>query len=704
MTMKYLLLAAALLLSSVAQAAAPVISLSASRTTGTAPLYVNFDATGTTDADTSNPFHDLDYEWSFGDTNAGLWGNGADTSLSKNFAKGPVAAHVFETAGTYTVFLKVSDGTTPVRNTSTTITVTAADITFSATTACISTGIDFTGCPLIPGTYADSATCIIAGPCVTSSDVDATCTTQLAAGKRRLLWRRGDTGFLFSTFCFIGVTGPGILGSFGSGAKPIFTGTGSPQNAIEISNSTTYSGLTDWRIMDLKFVGPSNYAYVVNGGGTTSNILMLRLDMTGFGIGAMFNAALLDNYNINSGGSHVAWDKIAVVDCTWVLPFNSNSYPVFMSAERAAIMGNNFNNNNTGAHLSRFGYAAKMVISNNTLSSPKGSEGNEVIKLHAPTWRTFTGTTHSTTTIDGIWNTTGYVTNEIITGSGIPANTRIATIASASSITITSAATASATVTLTLANKIGSAGIGGGYSRWVVISGNKFVGDTAIFTVSMQAQNSSSDERVKDVIVEKNWFTSGPIDQYGLIITAQEITVRNNLIDMTGGTDASRCILVYQPGNTATQNTLIPQNIWIYNNTCYTSDTWAFSSKVAFVWLGTSASTIFPDLVTISNNLMYAPNALVPQVIVDSGATNRTTGINTSDAQAKNTSPSFDSVTPTTPQTFRIGTGSYAATGGTAIFPASNRDFFNCDDNTANERLGAFVPRTRARCTSAARQ
>lgn len=64
--------------------------------------------------------------------------------------------------------------------------------------------------------------------------------------------------------------------------------------------------------------------------------------------------------------------------------------------------------------------------------------------------RAITGDTHSNTTIDGISAThmLGLVAGQAITGSGIPANTTIATIASATSITISQAASATATVSL----------------------------------------------------------------------------------------------------------------------------------------------------------------------------------------------------------------------------------------------------------------
>ena len=81
--------------------AAITADISPARTSGVAPLAVFFDATGTIDTDGStNDFHDLTYSWDFDDPDAGTW---SFSGLSKNVAFGPVAGHVFETAGTYGV-------------------------------------------------------------------------------------------------------------------------------------------------------------------------------------------------------------------------------------------------------------------------------------------------------------------------------------------------------------------------------------------------------------------------------------------------------------------------------------------------------------------------------------------------------------------------------------------------------------------------
>lgn len=70
---------------------------------------------------------------------------------------------------------------------------------------------------------------------------------------------------------------------------------------------------------------------------------------------------------------------------------------------------------------------------------------------------TFTGDTHTNTTIDNISSTTGLVVGQLLTGTGIAASTRIASIDSATAITVDTATTATAagvTITRAILGKI----------------------------------------------------------------------------------------------------------------------------------------------------------------------------------------------------------------------------------------------------------
>jgi chitodextrinase len=137
-------------------------SIAPTRLSGVAPLAVSFDATGTTASSTSRPFHELEYRWDFGDPGGSpvsgtTWNAGSRPGLSsRNAATGPVAAHVFETPGNYTVVLNVFDGTNAA-STSVNITVQDPNVVYAGTnTICFSTSGNFSGCPAGASTITTS--------------------------------------------------------------------------------------------------------------------------------------------------------------------------------------------------------------------------------------------------------------------------------------------------------------------------------------------------------------------------------------------------------------------------------------------------------------------------------------------------------------------------------------------------------------------
>ena len=81
---------------------------------------------------------------------------------------------------------------------------------------------------------------------------------------------------------------------------------------------------------------------------------------------------------------------------------------------------------------------------------------------------TFTGDTHTNTTVDNISSTAGLVVGQLLTGTGFAANTRIASINSATAITTTLATTATnagVTITRTMLGKIVDADFPGNAGR-----------------------------------------------------------------------------------------------------------------------------------------------------------------------------------------------------------------------------------------------
>ncbi len=640
--------------SAIPEGANPItLSLIPARTSGVAPLSVFFDATGTTDPTmTSRPFHDLEYTWDFGDPSSGTWANGAQPNVSsKNTATGPVSAHVFETPGTYTVTLTAFDGVN-TNTTNTTITVDDPDVVFAGTnTICVSSNTTPTaganGCPT--------------GAQTVMQPNFATAINTYALTNRRVLFKRGDV-FTGTTYGWLKVDGPGIIGAFGidQTIKPIVRITiSSTYNTpyLALSNNNT-AGINDWRIMDLEFDGLGNIkSQGISAFGSIDQVTILRMNMHDIGVGILFDPQVLDYQNSSSqdiyGNITVTnfplprhiYDEIAIVDST-LTPVRPSAYGwrIYASAKHFSIMGNTlgnvFDDTSMGYHTIRNNYAHKYVLSNNTFSKSKGL----ALKLHAPAWCDATSLTNQC------------LFNAVASTMPTPTYSYL-------------------TNTQPVVSVMGQTG---GYSEQIIISDNKIIGnsiagDPPVYLFNVGPQNDAKDERLKDIILERNFFKAGLNTQAALIITGREITARNNICDLTGGTNGRTCIEVkpYSPISPAP----FPKDIWVYNNTAYNGDVTAISQP--------SFSAVKVDLgavdVAVKNNLGYSPlsfasltrllynlSACTPSCVVESN--------NSTDSQIKNTSPAWASSTPSTPADFRLTSDSYGLNTGTAVKVFS--DFF----------------------------
>jgi len=195
------------------------------------------------------------------------------------------------------------------------------------------------------------------------------------------------------------------------------------------------------------------------------------------------------------------------------------------------------------------------------------------------------------------------------------------------------------------------------FSEQIVIADNKFsAGAGAGWTVTIGPQDSAENEKVRNVIVERNWFAPHASQQVALVIWAQDVTVRNNLFNLTGTSDR-RGIMVDRRGVEPP-----PANVHVYHNTFYSNSAGNFSPIGFFTGAGMIAK----------NNLGYAPLSTSRDMI--SGAA--TIAGNSSDANILLT-PSFVSAAPLAPADFRLGSGSYALNAGVAAPVLS--DFFRTD-------------------------
>jgi PKD repeat protein len=524
-------------------------SLVPSRTSGVAPLYVFFDATASTAVATSRPFHELEYRWGFG-------------------ATGPVAAHVFEAPGTYTVTLTVLDGTdTATRDVQ--ITVTDPETVFAATTLCVGNSQPVAG----------SGGCPAGAAVLASADFAAAVNNNIAT-RRRILFRRGDT-FASAATAEIRLDGPGLIGAFGSGAAPVVNVTGN-HRAIQLSSGAT-PGIKDWRIVDLEINGNSGSATTgIHAEGGIDQVTLLRLNIHHVHNGVMFSPFVLDFY----GGQHRLWDQVAVVDSTLRnIIGGSGGYGLYLGAQRCALLRNVLTDATAAEHILRTPNIVKAVISHNDMSLP--AAGKHVVKLQAHVF--------------GVSPT--------------------------------------------------------GFSEQIVLSDNKFTGGAGVdWTVTVGPENAQTDEKVRDLVLERNWFAPHPGQRVALILWAQDVTVRNNLFDLTGAVEQNGMVVERRGVEPP------PANVHAYHNTFYSGSSGGFQ-PISFV-LGAG--------MIAKNNLGYAPASTSRDMVSGSALIES----NTTDAGIL-VSPGFVAPAPAAPADFVLAPGSPARNAG-APAPVFS-DFFRLE-------------------------
>lgn len=217
--------------------------LAANRITGVAPLAVQFDASTSTASGVTIPFHFLRYDFNFGDDRGLTWG--VSGSLKNTQSGGPIAAHVFDNPGTYTVRVR---GRNPASsdNSEATVTITVQDpnTVYSGTnTICVSPSANYTDCP----TGATRQTTV---PSIQS--------------QKRILLRRGES---FGGISINHGVSNVLIAAYGVGNKPRV-------NSISIGSLSPSSSSfpSDISTVDLNI--QNGYAQYVTG----SRLLLYRCD------------------------------------------------------------------------------------------------------------------------------------------------------------------------------------------------------------------------------------------------------------------------------------------------------------------------------------------------------------------------------------------------------------------------------------------
>lgn len=328
--------------------AAPTAQLSASRLQGPAPLAVFFDATGTTDsASGTDTFRQLAYRFEFADPGSGTWPHSGRPKNEQ--IGGPLAAHVFETPGTYVVRVIARDAAGASSEASVTITVQSPEQVFSgANTICISRTQDFAGCP--------------AG----ASQIGNATSWPAFQSNRRYLLRRGQD-FTSIGSISLGNDSSAIsniqLAAFGSGAQP------------SVASITVNSGsdpATNWHrgvvIADLS----------VNGITQERGGFDLLLFRNSVGRGSITFASAFQYW---LGQSSVSWrnpDGIFIVE-NRVSPNGGPS--ITGNGTRIALLGNDVDQ--TLQHNVRFWQGHKVVVGHNRLTGRSGDSSRHAFKMHS---------------------------------------------------------------------------------------------------------------------------------------------------------------------------------------------------------------------------------------------------------------------------------------------------------------------------------
>ncbi len=332
-----------------------VARLSATRISGPAPLAVQFDAIASTSTSVSLPFHDLLYDFNFGDERGQSW---EVTGLPKNTQNGaPLAAHVYDNPGTYTAQVRVHN---PLNNEQAyayvTVTVQDPNAVYSGSnTVCVSSSANYSGCPQ-----------------------GALTQTNLPSSYRnkRILLRRGES--------FPGISIPPtddnvLIATYGSGNKPVV-------NQVYLGNR---GDLAQWpdevTVMDLNI--RNGFSLAASG----SRVLLYRCDMTEPNADKVDIGTALGYYATHGSVplSSYYWPReIFLVENRIIGDTNGDQLPgivVMGTFAKSALLGNHLNR--ATEHTVRMWSGFKTVLAHNFMGgehyAPNPPGIRAALKVHS---------------------------------------------------------------------------------------------------------------------------------------------------------------------------------------------------------------------------------------------------------------------------------------------------------------------------------
>lgn len=357
---------------------------------GVAPMPVFFDATATTINDSlTNTFHELYYQWNFGDFFSGFWTN---IPKSKNRASHPLAAHVFDSIGLHIVELEVFKNASYSVQKPFIIKIQAAnDFYKNEKTVCFS----------INGEFPDAPNNAILVQIDDLSDVKP-----YLCDSTRLLFKRGETiqtpvGLDFSNLKYVtvGAFGPRLnIDSFEIaenapviemiGNNPVFV-----LGDIDTSHQSQHLKITDINIHNKN--KDNRHSAIVANGETTFNLLY-RLKVKDFTQSIFYNDFLLEAEGYTQERNVKPFKEIFIANCI-ISNSQSRGDMLQLSGEKIAVIGNHFNNNRLKGNILNIKWTEKSIISNNHFLN--AGIKKHCLKITAPDADFCSTLSHSTTKV-----------------------------------------------------------------------------------------------------------------------------------------------------------------------------------------------------------------------------------------------------------------------------------------------------------------
>lgn len=591
------------------------------RAAAVAPFGAFFQATATTDTSLSGNTtvsQDVTFTWNYGDAGAsgtGTWAYGSNPGAnSTNTSTGIAGAHVYS----------VSDG---AGNQNYTVTVTATNGTSTASCKMLVTAYDPTdatnGFPTTNTTCVSASTTPVpgAGGCPASaavlqqSNFATAISSALGAGKR-VLFKCGDT------FTGDNATASAVkwsVGAYGGcqnsqSNRPILSDTTNGNQIIGFGGSAG-----DGRIADLDLEGNGDGARgvwdnIFNVGGSVKIVYQITLVN-------LYSNGTSESYGWAQGAQWMLANSVQTGETNiGTYPnFNENNPPwtgnFINNLDYQALLGNLLDgtgapNNGNGIEVLRISACRMCVIANNTLQN--ANNVGATLKLH-------NGNTNNSCTGNN-------------TGNCWPC-----------------------TVGPQFATTTCWTGI---YTEFVVESDNAMSGTSGANLAENAPQNANTDERLRNIVFERNLLSSTTGAQGGrlILISAVNETLRDNVAVMPG-TSLLYPVFAFQSAQRGLEPP--PVAIEMYNNTCYGPSPQSGQNCAGFSntgSLGTAAASSY------AKNTLYYTTASGHAAFIDSGVSNtvsNNTGTATNNPAFTNGSTSFDIMSDFKP------TANY--TGGTSV-------------------------------------